>query len=112
MTEEIKIVVGLALIVVSFYYIIKNKRPMLDNMMEKSKEKYQKEYEQQQTIKEKAYQVVDGKADAFDTITEGVKAASKPVSDMVQEHNPVNKSMREAEERKAAAAAKQSETEE
>ena len=95
MDERIKIVLGLALIVVSFYYIIKNK----------SHEKYEKEYQQQQAIKEKAYAVVDGKADAFDTLTEGIRAAAKPVSDMVQEHNPVNKANREAEERRAAAEA-------
>lgn len=105
MDERIKIVLGLALIVVSFYYIIKNKRPMLDNLIVKSQEKYEKEYQQQQAIKEKAYAVVDGKADAFDTLTEGIRAAAKPVSDMVQEHNPVNKANREAEERRAAAEA-------
>ena len=109
MDEKMKIIVGLVIIVVSFYYIVRNKRPMLDNLMAKSQEKYQKEYEQQQAIKEKAYQVVDGKADAFDTITEGVRAVSRPVSDMVQEHNPVNKSMKEAEERKAAAAKQENE---
>ena len=84
MDGTLKIIVGLVIIVVSFYYIVKNKRPMLDNLMEKSKEKYEKEYEQQQAIKEKARAVVDGKADAFDTLTEGVKNVAKPAAEAVK----------------------------
>lgn len=73
--EKIKIVIGVAIIIASFVYIIRSKTSMLDNMMQKTK----KEYEQKQAIKEKAYKVVDGQADAFDTIAEGVKEAVKPV---------------------------------
>lgn len=89
MEGSIKIIFGLAIIVVSFYYIIKNKRPMLDNMIEKSQEKYEKEYQTQQAIKEKAYSVVDGKADAFDTLTEGVKTVTKPVATAVKKETSV-----------------------
>ena len=84
MDGKIKIIIGLIIIVVSFYYIAKNKRPMLDNLLEKSNEKYQKEYEQQEAIREKARAVVDGKADAFDTLTEGVKAVAKPAAEMAK----------------------------
>ena len=91
MDEKLKIALGLAIIVVSFYYVVKSKRPMLDNLIHKSKEKYQQEFKQQQAIKDAARAVVDGKADAFDTITKGVKAATKPAADMVKENHPVNK---------------------
>ena len=84
MNGTLKILLGLAIIVASFYYVVKNKRPMLDNMIEKSNEKYQKEYEQQEAIKAKARAVVDGKADAFDTLTEGAKAVAKPAAEMVK----------------------------
>ena len=53
---------------------------MLDNLMRKTKE----EYEKKQAIQEKAYQVVDGKADAFDAIADGVNAAVKPIKDSVK----------------------------
>ena len=48
--------------------------------MRKTKE----EYEKKQAIQEKAYQVVDGKADAFDAIADGVNAAVKPIKDSVK----------------------------
>lgn len=73
--EKIKILAGIVIIIASFIYIIRNKTSMLDNMLQKTK----KEYEQKQAIKEKAHQVVDGQADAFDTIAEGVREAVKPV---------------------------------
>ena len=84
MDGSLKILLGIAIIIASFYYVVKNKRPMLDNMIEKSNEKYQKEYEQQEAIKAKARAVVDGKADAFDTLTEGAKAVAKPAVDMAK----------------------------
>ena len=61
--EKIKIAIGLAIIVASFVYILRNKSSMLDNLMKKSVE----DYEKQKKIKDKAQDVVDGKADAFDT---------------------------------------------
>ena len=84
MDGSLKILLGIAIIIASFYYVVKNKRPMLDNMIEKSNEKYQKEYEQQEAIKAKARAVVDGKADAFDTLTEGARAVAKPAAEMVK----------------------------
>ncbi len=71
--DKLKILIGLAIIVASFVYVLRNNTSMLDNLMKKSKE----EYEKKQAIKEKAYQVVDGQADAFDTIVEGVKSVTK-----------------------------------
>ena len=65
--EKIKIAIGLAIIVASFVYILRNKSSMLDNLMKKSVE----DYEKQKKIQDKAKDVVDGKADAFDTIAEG-----------------------------------------
>lgn len=67
--EKIKIVIGLGIIVFSFIYIIKNKGSMLDNILRKNKE----QYERQQKLKEDAFNVVDGQADAFDTIVKDVK---------------------------------------
>ena len=67
--EKIKIAIGLAIIVASFVYILRNKSSMLDNLMKKSVE----DYEKQKKIKDKAKDVVDGKADAFDTIADTVK---------------------------------------
>ena len=46
---------------------------MLDNMLRKTKE----EYEKQQAIKEKAREVADGQADAFDSIAGGVSRIGK-----------------------------------
>lgn len=74
----IKIIVGLAIIVASFVYITRNKSSMLDNLLDKSMEKTKEEYEKKQAIQEKAYDVVAGKADAFDTLAEGVKSVVKP----------------------------------
>jgi len=71
--EQIKIVIGLGIIVASFVYVLKNKGSMLDNLLKKNKE----EYEKRMAMQEKAHQVVDGKADAFDTIVDGVKEALK-----------------------------------
>ncbi len=71
--DKLKILIGLAIIVASFVYVLRNNTSMLDNLMKKSKE----EYEKKQAIKEKAYQVVDGQAYAFDTIVEGVKSVTK-----------------------------------
>ena len=67
--EKIKIAIGLAIIVASFVYILRNKSSMLDNLMKKSVE----DYEKQKKIQDKAKDVVDGKADAFDTIADTVK---------------------------------------
>ncbi len=91
MDGNMKVIIGLVLIVVSFYYVVRSKRPMLDNLLHKTNEKYQKEFEQQEAIKAKARDVVDGKTDAFDALTEGVKAIGKPAVDMVKENHPVNK---------------------
>lgn len=77
--EQIKIAVGIVIIILSFVYILRNKTSMLDNLLAKSK----KEYEQRQAIKEKAYEVVDGQADAFDTIAEGVKQVTKPLKEEI-----------------------------
>ncbi len=75
-----KIVFGLLIIIASFVYITKNKGSMLDNLMKKSNE----DYEKQQKIREKAHDVVDGKADAFDTIADSVK----PVIEDIKSHRP------------------------
>ena len=40
--EKIKIAIGLAIIVASFVYILRNKSSMLDNLMKKSVEDYEK----------------------------------------------------------------------
>lgn len=74
--DKIKIAAGIIIIIASFVYILRNKTSMLDNMLKKTKE----EYEKKQAVKEKAYKVVDGQADAFDTIADGVKEAVKPSS--------------------------------
>ena len=66
--EKIKIAIGLAIIVASIVYILRNKSSMLDNLMKKSVE----DYEKQKKIQDKAKDVVDGKADAFDTIADTV----------------------------------------
>lgn len=79
--DKLKIVVGLAIIVASFVYIIRNKGSMLDNLLKKSVE----DYEKQQKIKEKAQDVVDGKADAFDTLADTVKPV---IDDIKQRQKP------------------------
>ena len=52
---------------------------MLDNMLRKTKE----EYEKQQAIKEKAREVADGQADVFDSIAGGVRNAAGSVKEEV-----------------------------
>lgn len=79
--EKIKIAIGLAIIVVSFVYILRNKSSMLDNLMKKSVE----DYEKQKKIQDKAKDVVDGKADAFDTIADTVKPV---IEDIKQRQKP------------------------
>ncbi|GEM_PF-1955425 len=79
--EKIKIAIGLAIIVASFVYILRNKSSMLDNLMKKSVE----DYEKQKKIKDKAQDVVDGKADAFDTIADTVKPV---IEDIKQRQKP------------------------
>lgn len=79
--EKIKIAIGLAIIVASFVYILRNKSSMLDNLMKKSVE----DYEKQKKIKDKAKDVVDGKADAFDTIADTVKPL---IEDIKQRQKP------------------------
>ena len=79
--EKIKIAIGLAIIVASFVYILRNKSSMLDNLMKKSVE----DYEKQKKIKDKARAVVDGKADAFDTIADTVKPL---IEDIKQRQKP------------------------
>ena len=79
--EKIKIAIGLAIIVASFVYILRNKSSMLDNLMKKSVE----DYEKQKKIKDKAQDVVDGKADAFDTIADTVKPL---IEDIKQRQKP------------------------
>lgn len=79
--EKIKIAIGLAIIVASFVYILRNKSSMLDNLMKKSVE----DYEKQRKIKDKAKDVVDGKADAFDTIADTVKPV---IEDIKQRQKP------------------------
>lgn len=91
MDGNMKVIIGLVIIVVSFYYVVRSKRPMMDNLLHKATEKYEKEFEQQEAIKAKAREVVDGKTDAFDALTEGVKAMGKPAADMIKENHPVNK---------------------
>ena len=79
--EKIKIAIGLAIIVASFVYILRNKSSMLDNLMKKSVE----DYEKQKKIQNKAKDVVDGKADAFDTIADTVKPV---IEDIKQRQKP------------------------
>ena len=79
--EKIKIAIGLAIIVASFVYILRNKSSMLDNLMKKSVE----DYEKQKKIQDKAKDVVDGKADAFDTIADTVKPL---IEDIKQRQKP------------------------
>lgn len=79
--EKIKIAIGLAIIVASFVYILRNKSSMLDNLMKKSVE----DYEKQKKIQDKAKDVVDGKADAFDTIADTVKLV---IEDIKQRQKP------------------------
>ena len=79
--EKIKIAIGLAIIVASFVYILRNKSSMLDNLMKKSVE----DYEKQKKIQAKAKDVVDGKADAFDTIADTVKPV---IEDIKQRQKP------------------------
>lgn len=79
--EKIKIAIGLAIIVASFVYILRNKSSMLDNLMKKSVE----DYEKQKKIQDKAKVVVDGKADAFDTIADTVKPV---IEDIKQRQKP------------------------
>ena len=79
--EKIKIAIGLAIIVASFVYILRNKSSMLDNLMKKSVE----DYEKQKKIQDKAKDVVDGKADAFDTIADMVKPV---IEDIKQRQKP------------------------
>ena len=73
--ENIKIAIGIVIIILSFIYILKNKTSMLDNMLNKTKQ----EYEKKQALKEKAYKVVDGQADAFDTIAGERKYLERPL---------------------------------
>ena len=79
--EKIKIAIGLAIIVASLVYILRNKSSMLDNLMKKSVE----DYEKQKKIQDKAKDVVDGKADAFDTIADTVKPV---IEDIKQRQKP------------------------
>ena len=79
--EKIKTAIGLAIIVASFVYILRNKSSMLDNLMKKSVE----DYEKQKKIQDKAKDVVDGKADAFDTIADTVKPV---IEDIKQRQKP------------------------
>ena len=79
--DKLKIVVGLAIIVASFVYIIKNNGSLLDNLLKKSVE----DYEKQQKIKNKAQDVVDGNADAFDTLADSVKPV---IEDIKQRQKP------------------------
>ena len=79
--EKIKIAIGLAIIVASFVYILRNKSSMLDNLMKKSVE----DYEKQKKIQDKAKDVVDGKAEAFDTIADTVKPV---IEDIKQRQKP------------------------
>lgn len=79
--EKIKIAIGLAIIVASFVYILRNKSSMLDNLMKKSVE----DYEKQKKIQDKAKDVVNGKADAFDTIADTVKPV---IEDIKQRQKP------------------------
>ena len=79
--EKIKIAIGLAIIVASFVYILRNKSSMLDNLMKKILE----DYEKQKKIQDKAKDVVDGKADAFDTIADTVKPV---IEDIKQRQKP------------------------
>ena len=79
--EKIKIAIGLAIIVASFVYLLRNKSSMLDNLMKKSVE----DYEKQKKIQDKAKDVVDGKADAFDTIADTVKPV---IEDIKQRQKP------------------------
>lgn len=79
--EKIKIAIGLAIIVASFVYILRNKSSMLDNLMKKSVE----DYEKQKKIQDKAKDVVDGKAGAFDTIADTVKPV---IEDIKQRQKP------------------------
>ena len=79
--EKIKIAIGLAIIVASCVYILRNKSSMLDNLMKKSVE----DYEKQKKIQDKAKDVVDGKADAFDTIADTVKPV---IEDIKQRQKP------------------------
>lgn len=79
--EKIKIAIGLAIIVASFVYILRNKSSMLDNLMKKSVE----DYEKQKKIQDKAKDVVDGKANAFDTIADTVKPV---IEDIKQRQKP------------------------
>ena len=79
--EKIKIAIGLAIIVASFVYILRNKSSMLDNLMKKSVE----DYEKQKKIQDKAKDVVDGKVDAFDTIADTVKPV---IEDIKQRQKP------------------------
>ncbi len=79
--DKIKIAVGLIIIVLSFVYIIKNKETMLNHLLKKSAE----DYEKQQRIKQKARDVVDGKADAFDTLADAVKPV---IEDVKQRQKP------------------------
>lgn len=82
--ENIKIAIGVVVIIASFIYIIRSKGSMLDNLLKKSKE----EYEKKQAIKEKAYEVVDGQANAFDTIADGVKKAARPIKEEIDKKKP------------------------
>ncbi len=77
--DKLKIIIGIGIIIASFIYIMKNKGSMLDNMLRKTKE----EYEKQQAIKEKAREVADGQADAFDSIAGGVRNAAGSVKEEV-----------------------------
>lgn len=81
--DSMKIFIGIAIIIASFAYILKNNTSMLDNLLEKSRE----DYEKQEAIKQKAKEVVDGKTDAFDALTDGVKNFSEPLlRDAVQKN--------------------------
>lgn len=79
--DKLKILVGIVVIIASFVYILRNKGSMLDNLMKKSVE----DYEKKQKVKEKAQDVVEGKADAFDTIADAVKPV---IEDIKQKQKP------------------------
>lgn len=73
--NELKIILGLAIIIASFVYILKNKGSLLDNLLKKTKE----DYEKQQVIKEKASELINGNYEVIDDITNIVKNKEKDI---------------------------------
>lgn len=73
--NELKIILGLAIIIASFVYILKNKGSLLDNLLKKTKE----DYEKQQVIKEKASELINGNPKVIDDITNIVKNKEKNI---------------------------------